>query len=218
MPEFAPRLDILPPQQRQLWDELAQVPSEFVLYGGTAIALRLGHRQSVDFDLSAEQNIDTDQLAATIPFLRSARIVQRASNTLSVAVDRGGSVRVSFYGLRGFRRLRPPDPSPDNGLLIASLLDLAGTKASVVQVRAEARDYIDLDAIATSGHIDLPTALAAAAAAIYGRQFNPQITLKALSYFEDGNLATLAEAVKARLAAAARETDLDRLPAIEAQK
>jgi hypothetical protein len=40
--DFRPRLDILPPAQRRLWDELAAVPAEFVLYGGTAIALRLG--------------------------------------------------------------------------------------------------------------------------------------------------------------------------------
>ena len=36
---FMPRLDILPPPQRRLWDELAAVPAEFVLYGGTALAL-----------------------------------------------------------------------------------------------------------------------------------------------------------------------------------
>ncbi len=47
---FNPRLDILPLSQRRLWDELGELPEEFVLYGGTAIALHLGHRQSVDFD------------------------------------------------------------------------------------------------------------------------------------------------------------------------
>jgi hypothetical protein len=40
---FQPGLGILPPPQRRLWDELAAVPGEFVLYGGTAIALHLGH-------------------------------------------------------------------------------------------------------------------------------------------------------------------------------
>ena len=42
---FVPRLDILPAAQRQLWTELNDVPPEFVLYGGTAIALHLGHRE-----------------------------------------------------------------------------------------------------------------------------------------------------------------------------
>ena len=108
-------------------------------------------------------------------------------------------------------RIQPPLVAPDNGLQIASLLDLVGTKASVVQMRAEAKDYIDIDAMLTDGRIDLPAALASARA-IYGAQFNPQITLKALSYFEDGNVKTLRDAMKRRLARAAAAVDLDRLP------
>jgi hypothetical protein len=38
---FAPRLDILPPPQRRLWDELSAVPQEFALYEGTALPLRV---------------------------------------------------------------------------------------------------------------------------------------------------------------------------------
>jgi len=43
---FTLNLQILPPAQRRLWDELRHTPREFVLYGGTALALRLGHRHS----------------------------------------------------------------------------------------------------------------------------------------------------------------------------
>ena len=43
-------LTILPSAQRRLWDELRDVPETFILYGGTAIALQIGHRHSVDFD------------------------------------------------------------------------------------------------------------------------------------------------------------------------
>ena len=50
MPFFAPKLDILPTAQRRLWEELKAIPAAFTLYGGTAIALHLGHRQSIDFD------------------------------------------------------------------------------------------------------------------------------------------------------------------------
>ena len=63
------------------------------------------------------------------------------------------------------------------------------------------------------GRIDLPTALASARG-IYGPKFNPQITLTVLSFFGDGNLSRLAYAVQDRLARAAREVDLDRLPDI----
>jgi len=64
-------------------------------------------------------------------------------------------------------------------LRIAGLLDLAGTKAAVVQKRAEARDYIDIDALIHCGNIGLPYALSAAKW-IYGSQFNPELTLKSL--------------------------------------
>src|SRR5271167_3698575 len=148
---FTPRLDILPPPQRRLWDELASVPPEFVLYGGTAIALHLGHRQSVDFDFFGSRSFDPAKLPERIPFMASASITQREPNTLSAIVDRGGPVKLSFFGLPGVPRLVPPHIADDNGLQIASLLDLAGMKAAVVQQRAEAKDYIDIDAILTDG-------------------------------------------------------------------
>lgn len=211
--DFKPNLSILPEPQRRLWDELEAVPGEFVLYGGTAIALHLGHRQSIDFDFFGSSLFDPARLTAKIPFLTGATITQQEPNTLSATVERDGPVKVSFFGLPGIPRLRPPHIAPDNGLQIATLLDLAGTKAAVVQQRAEAKDYHDLDALLRDGRIDLPTALASARA-IYGPKFNPQITLKALSFFGDGNLSRLPHDVQDRLVRAAREVDLDRLPNI----
>ena len=98
----------------------------------------------------------------------------------------------------------------DNQLRVASLLDLAGMKAAVVQQRAEAKDYIDLHALLVAG-INLPMALAAAGI-IYGERFNPQLTLKALSYFGDGDLPSLPPGVQERIIVAVKSTDLDRLP------
>ena len=52
MPDsFEPRTEILPKAQQEIWPLLAPAPRlSLVLYGGTAIALHLGHRISVDFD------------------------------------------------------------------------------------------------------------------------------------------------------------------------
>jgi hypothetical protein len=209
--DFEPNLSLLPAPQRRLWDELEAVPREFVLYGGTALALHLGHRQSIDFDFFGNRLFNPALLAAGIPFLAGATMTQQEPNTLSATVDRDGPVQVSFFGLPHIVRLRPPHIARGNGLQVASLLDLAGTKAAVVQQRAEAKDYLDVDALLRDGRIDLATALAAARA-IYGPRFNPQITLKALSYFGDGNLSRLPRDTQDRLARAAREVDLDRLP------
>lgn len=190
------------------------MPGEFTLYGGTALALHLGHRKSVDFDFFGSRAIDVPSLQAEIPFLAGAAVIQREKNTLSAIVDRGGPVKVSFFGVPKLPRLAPPSISKDNGLKIASLLDLAGTKASVLQVRAEAKDYIDMDALIRIGGIGLPVALAAAKK-LYGASFNPEITLKALSYFDDGNLRELPTDMKFRLAAAVNKVDLDHLPNVD---
>lgn len=59
---LSPRLEILPPAQRALWSRLDEVPPAFALYGGTAIALHLGHRTSVDFDFFAAEAFDPESL------------------------------------------------------------------------------------------------------------------------------------------------------------
>lgn len=133
MKKFIPHLEILTPGQRLLWHELDQIPAEFTLYGGTAVALHLGHRQSVDFDFFGKRPFDPAKLQASIPFLADAQVVQRERNTLTAIVNREGAVTVSFFGVPNLPRLAPPLVSDGNGLKVASLLDLAGTKASVVQ-------------------------------------------------------------------------------------
>jgi hypothetical protein len=60
---FSPRKEVLPPPQLEFWDSLK--PSRklgFVLYDGTAIALRLGHRISVDFDFFTENPLNKVQI------------------------------------------------------------------------------------------------------------------------------------------------------------
>lgn len=154
-------------------------------------------------------------LEGEIPFLAGAKIIQREKNTLSVIVERGDPVKVSFFGVPKLPQLAPVHVVAENNLKVASLLDLAGTKASVIQVRAEAKDYLDLDALMSLGGGHLATALAAAQA-LYGPTFNPEVTLKALSYFDDGNLRDLPSELKLRLVVAAREVDLDHLPDVGA--
>lgn len=208
---FKPDFNILPQPQKDLWLELKDVPDNFVLYGGTAIALQLGHRESVDFDFFGSQKFDPDDLLKSIPALKNAQITQREENTLSVKVDRGGEVYLSFFGLPHIKPIMPPLETNDGIMKVASLLDLAGMKASVVQKRAEWKDYVDLVALIDAG-ISLPMALSAGQA-IYKNQFNPQITLKALSYFDD--IKGITPQIKKVLQYAVRGVDLQNLPSFE---
>lgn len=205
---FDPILSSLPAPQRTLWLELGATPEHFTLYGGTALALHLGHRTSVDFDFFTNAVFDPETLAGTIAYLKAAESIQVAPNTLTCRVDRGGPVLVSFFGDLNLGLVAEPGLAAGNVLRVASLLDLAGTKAAVVQKRAETKDYLDIDALLRHG-IDLP-AMLAAGRVVYGRQFNPLVTLKALSYFDD--VHGLPDDVRARLLGAVAATDATRLP------
>jgi hypothetical protein len=207
---FQPRLDILPPAQLALWPELDAVPGHFTLYGGTALALRLGHRQSVDFDFFSDIGFDTEALGRELRFLAGAERVQVASHTLTCRVERDGPVLVSFFGNLGLGRAAAPERAEGSKVQVAALLDIAGTKAAVVQRRAETRDYLDIDALIRHG-IGLPELLAAGGV-VYGRSFNPLITLKALSYFDD--VPNLPDVVRGRLQAAVEAVDPTRLPVL----
>lgn len=212
---LVPRLEALPSPQRQLWPELDATPGGFVLYGGTAIALRLAHRESEDFDFFSAEHFDADRLLAGVPYLRDATVVQREENTLTCILDRDGPVRVSFFGGLALNRVETPQPASGPRILIASLLDLGATKAQVVQSRAFAKDYLDVDALMRSGPVPL-TSMLGAATAVYGKSYNPVLTLKALTYYDDGDLGSVPRRVRDRLTRAATQLDPGQIPRYEA--
>ena len=212
---FTPKLEILPFAQRRLWDELKHTPKEFVLYGGTALALRLGHRSSEDFDFFSNYSFAPDLLRKAIPYLHDAEMSQFEDNTLTAIVDRTGPVKVSFFGGLKLNRVEDPDIAQDNGIQVASLLDVAATKLATIQQRAQARDYEDLAATLAAG-ISLSEALAAAGA-VYGKQFNGALSLKALTYFADGDLPQLSPATQTRLRALAGQVNLHQIPPMQAK-
>jgi hypothetical protein len=214
---FSPRLDILPPAQQRLWAELDTTPDEFALYGGTALALRLGHRVSVDFDFFTPTEFRAADLRARIPYLARGQLLQDAPNTLTMMLDRGGPVQVSFFGVPRLGQVEPHETIAGRDIKVASLIDLSGTKAAVVYRRAEPKDYFDIHALLTQAKIPLPVMLAAAQA-IYGDEFSPLISLKAISYHDDATLAALPEALRFDLIAAVRQVDVDRLPALKPVK
>ncbi len=212
---FTPRLDILPAAQRRLWPELAATPDYFTLYRGTGIALRLGHRHSVDFDFFASAPFEPSKLMRELPYLRGASLRQATSDTLTVSVERGDPVQLSFFGGRGLGQVAPADIVEGPKFKVASLIDLAGTKAAVVTQRAELRDYLDIHALLTKAGISLSEMLAAASA-IYGAQFSPLISLKAISYYEEPGLAGLPDAMRRDLTRAVGQTDPRSLPPMKA--
>jgi Nucleotidyl transferase AbiEii toxin, Type IV TA system len=209
------KLEILPQAQRRLWNELKNTPQEFVLYGGTALALRLGHRTSEDFDFFSNRPFLPDVLRKTIGYLQNAEMRQFEENTLTAIINRDGPVKVSFFGGLKLNRVQDPDVMPDNGIKVASLLDVAATELATIQQRAQARDYEDVLALAGAG-VSLSEMLAAAEA-VYGSTFNGTLSLKALTFFADGDLPTLSPVIQSRLRTLASQVNLEQIPLTRAQ-
>lgn len=198
---FRARLDILPAAQRALWPDLRPVQDlGFVLYGGTAIALRLGHRQSADFDFFSSRPVDREALRKALPFLQATTVRQDSRNTFEVATLL--DVKVAFYGGLDFGRVRPPERTEDGVLRVASLADLMATKLKVILQRSEAKDYQDIAAMVRAG-VSVAAGLAAAEQ-MFKPAFSPSESLKALVYFEGGDMQRLSAADRRVLIEAAR--------------
>jgi hypothetical protein len=197
---FEPRIDILPPAQREIWPQLAPAPDlSFVLYGGTAVALHLGHRVSIDFDFFKAEPLNKARIETSFQFVRNARTIQEDENSLVMDVPMpSGSVKVSFFGGLALGRIDDPLRTRDAVLLVASLEDLLATKLKAILDRAEAKDYRDISAMLSAG-VSLEKALGAFAAN-YRR--DPALSLKALGFFKDGDLPSLPKADQDLLRAA----------------
>jgi hypothetical protein len=213
---LAPRFAKLLPAQRRLWPMLRpSVPLGFVLYGGTAVSLHLGHRRSADFDFFQDRPLDRDSIRAAFSFMSAAETLQETTDTLVALVPGkhlggGTPVKVSFFGALRFGRVGDPLLTRDGVAEVASLDDLMAHKLKVVLQRAEKKDYADIAAMLRAG-VPLDRGLAAARL-FFGSAFQPAASLRALSFFKDGDLARLVPADRrALIEAAAAVGDLPHL-------
>ena len=100
-------------------------------------------------------------------------------------------------------------------MLVVSLLDLAGMKMRVIQMRGSWKDYMDIYALVYHG-IDLATALGAAKA--IDRTFDPATSIRALQFYGDGTLDRAPAATQRDLTRWAQEVDLSRLPSLQPRR
>jgi Nucleotidyl transferase AbiEii toxin, Type IV TA system len=184
-----PKTSSLPKAQQEIWPLLAPAAGlSFVLYGGTAVALHLGHRVSVDFDFFRSSPLDKKELEASLPFLAGAKTIQESPNSLVVSAPMpSGPVKVSLFGGLDIGRINDPLLTKDSTLLVASTEDLLATKLKAILDRAEAKDYRDISALLKAG-VSLERALGAFAK-MYGKDAG--LALRAMGFFEDGDLRLL---------------------------
>lgn len=155
--KIEPRLDILPEAQKEIWLYLADVPKNFVLYGGTAVALRYGHRASVDFDFfTSKQGIDLQATGKTMPFVSKFPhdIKKRSENHVDFIFEVNKEiVKLTLLNNKDIiaGSIYHPDIVESNKIKIASPIDLMACKILALHNRSEAKDYADVAAMIKHG-------------------------------------------------------------------
>lgn len=152
----------------------------FYLAGGTALALRLGHRRSLDLDFFTTTGFAPDRmLERLISMNRDVTVLSRESDALLARID---SAKVSFLAYP-YPLLFPLDDY--EGVDIADLRDIACMKINAISGRGVRRDFIDLFAICkTHGLSELLELFDRKYAGI---EFSRIHLLKSLTHFEDAD-------------------------------
>ena len=182
--------DILPKEQKEIYSKLSFLKElGFVLFGGTAIALQLGHRESIDFDFFNASDIDDlKQIILNSRDIPHKEIIQNEPNALSLITQNG--VKLSFFGGLDFVNLSDVIQTDDGVLLLADLNTLLATKLKVINDRAEYKDYKDIVEILKIHHMTLGKGLQTFNE-FYHNEIPEFQILKGLQYFEDGDLYKL---------------------------
>ncbi|NLS77460.1 MAG: nucleotidyl transferase AbiEii/AbiGii toxin family protein [Chloroflexi bacterium] len=156
---------------------------DFYLAGGTALALQLGHRRSVDLDFFSEHDEvrpEMHQRALRALSSFAPQVVEQAWGNLVLLL---GDLRAGFFGY-GYPLIAPTIEA--EGVPLASLADIGLMKLDAIATRASRKDFCDLYLIAQS----IPLrALLDMAPAKYPtvRDFEAMI-VRQLAYFERADL------------------------------
>jgi predicted nucleotidyltransferase component of viral defense system len=173
------------PLMRQLLSELGGSPwmEHFYLAGGTALALRLGHRRSIDLDFfSATDPIDGPSRRRIRASLRgrSPEAVEDVDGNLLLRV--GDALHLAFLS---YGHPLIDEPEVLEGVRLASMRDVGLMKLDAVIGRGSRKDYYDLHAIARAHPLESLLDLASAKYP-YARDF-PLMALESLLRFENAD-------------------------------
>lgn len=164
--------------QKNLATLIQSFAPAFGLVGGTAIALHLGHRRSIDFDLFTNKyfhNRDVRQKIVRAHHI--PRVVRDERGQYTVSIN-GVSVTFFHYEYAIFYRVRwgPKLHLPD-------LITLAAMKAHALGRRAKWKDYVDLYFILQTRHT--MEQIVSKAKRIFKHEFNERFFRQQLAYFQD---------------------------------
>jgi hypothetical protein len=153
--------------------------SGFYLAGGTALALQLGHRLSVDFDLFSPDPI-TPSLLLHVERVFDATVAPLVNNPDELSVIANG-VKITFLTYP-FPVLEPLVVFKRVPLL--SIREIAATKAYTIGRRGSLKDYVDIYFVLAERHATLLEIIELAERK-FGLEFNSRLFLEQLVYMAD---------------------------------
>ena len=170
--------EILTDAQIKLLPMLKAFSSDFGLVGGTAIALHIGHRRSVDFYLFTNLPFETLRIREKIAQFNTIEGVLADENTEYSVVVQGVKVTFLHYPFKIEFRERV-----DDVIRLPDLATLAAMKAYVLGRRAKWKDYVDMYFIFKKFHA--LKEVVKKAEQIFGVDFNEKLFRIQLAYFDD---------------------------------
>ena len=182
--------EILTEKQKKLLPLIKSFSKEYYLVGGTALALQIGHRRSIDFDLFSDKNIKRRTIKAIIEennYLYKD-IIFEAFDQMHLIID---SVKLTFFS---FPHRIDANINFEGVINMPSLLDLAAMKSYALGGRAKWKDYVDLYFI-LKNYYNLQE-ISVRAKEIFQDFFNQKLFREQLSYFDDVDYSEDIEYVK----------------------
>ena len=171
--------EVLDPKNKEIFHRLSDFPS-FYLAGGTALALQIGHRKSVDFDLFQSKEIAADHLNKVKEVFAEKTLHPLVNNReeLTVLVDETKVTFLSYPFPVLFKFVKY------EMIQLLSVKEIAATKAYTLGRRGSFKDYVDLYFTVLESYANLNEIIEMAQKK-YQNDFNARLFLEQLLYLED---------------------------------
>ena len=169
---------IIAPETFRLIQQIQSIPElkEFYLVGGTALALQLGHRNSIDIDLFTLNEFDDTGIIELVSKQYSVAEILRRPNTVICLLN---NIKTDFIR-HNYPILKPP--ITEEGITFFSKEDIAAMKFhAIIQSGKRLKDFIDIYFLLQ--HFSMKQMIS-----FFSSKYtysNPMIAMKAINFFDD---------------------------------
>jgi hypothetical protein len=169
---------IIAPETFRLIQQLQAIPElkDFHLVGGTALALQLGHRNSIDIDLFTMNEFSDTSIIELVSKQHHVNEILRRQNTVICLVN---NIKTEFIR-NNYKLLKPP--LTEEGISFLSKEDIAAMKFhAIIQSGKRLKDFIDIYFLLQ--HFSMKQMVEFFTAKY--TYSNPMIAMKAINFFDD---------------------------------